>query len=104
MGSSASPGRIQREQVFNFAQLSKTSKKGLQRKRHLGRSLKAVPGWQYQLELLVCSRGLNPALEIGRGNPVSELLIKCRVKLLMRNSDVWVCPLSREDFLKLTEQ
>lgn len=58
----------------------------------------AIPGWQYQLELSVCPRGLRPVLYAGRGSPFSEPPLKRRVKLLRRNRDVWVCPPSREVF------
>lgn len=103
MGSSSSLAGIQRGQEFNFVHLGKTLKKGLQKERHLGRSMMAIPGWQYQLELLVCPRGLRPALYAESGSPFSEPPLKHQVKLLRRNRDVWVCPPSREVFLNLTE-
>lgn len=61
-GSPTSLAGLQRGQAFDFVQLGKTLKKGLQTERHLGRSLMTMPGWQYQLALLVCPRGLRPAL------------------------------------------
>lgn len=104
MGSFTSLTGIQRGQEFNVVHLGKTLKKGLQRERHLGRSMMAIPGWQYQLELSVCPRGLRPALYAERGSPFSEPPLTRRVRLLRRNRDVWVCPPSRQGFLNLTEQ